>query len=519
MARKASQIKNVLIKTKTEGSKQAIDELNDIDKSIGRVNSSTAELIGKSRTIAKAFGNITQATRGLERSSKSIADVGKALNSAFSGNVKQTKAVDSYATNIEFLGSIMQDFNGTAKRTAKYMNSMNSAMEASPFNKIASSIETLIGQMQELVEGIDDLNQGSRISNARLKQVREYIADVGQSADLTTEQIDDLARGVTGLNSGMGKSEGAMKRYNNGLRRMNGQGRSAAKGFSDIVFGSNPLVNAYAAIAVNVIALSETFRALNEAANFDRLLDNLGTFSAGVSGINIRQLATDLEAASGYALSFKESIDLSAQGTAFNFTADQMRKLTDLTRKASIALGRDFSDSMDRVIRGIAKQEIEILDEIGVVTKLTTAFEKYAKANGKSIDELSEFERQLALTNEVMGQLEARYSGVDAQATSWEVLGANVKNATKSGLVFIAEFLDPAVTSINDLIERSGKLNSTRKDGMAIIKDQQKTFSTSLEQGSIRQAITSYASLETTLEKLNAAREKEQKTLDAENKS
>lgn len=502
MARKASQIKNVLIKTKTEGSKQAIEELEGIDKAIGRINTSSTEMIGKSRAIAKAFYTITHATKGLENSSKSIAAVGKALNSAFSGNVRQTKAVDSYATNIEFLDSVLRDFNGTANRTAKYMTAMNGAMKASPLNNIASSIEILVGQMQELVEGIDELNQGSRISNARLKQVREYIADVGQSADLTTEQIDDLTRGIVGFNTSLGKSQGGMARYNNGLRRMNSQGRSTVKGFSDIVFGSNPLVNAYAAIAVNVYAASEAFRILNEAANFDRLQEQLASFSAGVSGVNVRELARDLEVASGFALTFKEAISLSTQGTAFNFTSEQMRKLTELTRKASVALGRDFSDSMDRVTKGIAKQEIEVLDEIGVVTRLETAFSKFAPTIGKTVDQLTEYERQVALTNEVMEQLEKKYNGIDAQATSWEKLSANVRNLTEAGLSMTQEFLTPAVGYLNDLIEEANRLPNAVRNITVALTDQAKTFKIASEAGNYAQAITSAGGLGNKLEEL-----------------
>lgn len=499
---KKSQIKNVLIKTSTQGSKEALKELNAIDSSIESINKQASDLIGKSRTMAKAFGSVSQATKGFERTASSIAEVGKSLNTAFSGNARQTKAIDSYATNLEFLQSVMKEFNTTAAVTEKHMSSISNTFNSSPMMKMASSMEIMIGQLQEMIEQLDDLNAGSRITNARLKQARDYIADVGQAADLTNEQFEDLARGARKYGGQIDKSDGAVRKHTNGLRRMNAEGRSTTKGFSDIVFGTNPLVNAYAAIAVNVFAASEAFRLLNEAASFDRLQEQLASFSAGVSGINVRDLSRDLEEASGHALTFKEAIGFATSGTAFNFTSEQMIRLTELTRKASIALGRDFADSMERVTKGIAKQEIEVLDEIGVVTRLETAFAKFAPTIGKTIDQLTEYERQVALTNEVMGQLEEKYNGINADATPWEMLSASIRNVTQDGLSLTQEFLAPVVGYMDEVIRQAYRLRDAQLGTQTSLEDQNKTFNEAYNMGNYAEAITSVGGLTNKIEEL-----------------
>lgn len=505
---KKSQIKNVLIKTKMEGGKEALGNLKDIDSTIVSIDNSVKGLVSRSRAISSAFAGVNQISKGMEKSAASILSVGKALEKSFSGNVAQTKKIESYTINMEFLKSIMDDFNVTAQKTAGIMKNVNGSLDRSPLSTMSGDLTVLVGLMQELVEGIDDLNTGTRISNKRMKQVREYIADVGQAADLSAEEIQELTREFLKNEKASEANSQAIIKQANGLRGLNGQGKGVTRGFSDMVFGANPLVSAYAAIAVNVYAVSEAFRVLSEAANFDRLKSQLASFSAGVSGINVRTLANDMEEASGYALTFKEAINFSTQGTAFNFTSDQMTKLTKLTRKASIALGRDFADSMDRVTKGIAKQEIEVLDEIGVVTKLETAFAKYAATVGKSVKELTEFERQAALTNEVMLQLEAKYNGIDSQATSWETLSANVRNATNRGMELTARFAEPVVSYFNTIMEEATRIPKAIEKITVALEDQKKTFGIAVDMEGYGQAIASTGGLSTSIEGLKI-REKE----------
>lgn len=505
---KNKQIKDVLIRAKTEGAEGTIKSLNSIDQAIQEVNKSNETLVNNSRGVAKALGtmdgSVSNIVKGYDRLVKST----KSVNTALSGNVKNTKNIESYALNIEFLQSVMQDLTNTANMSQTAVDGLNKTMSTGVFAQVTNSMDTLVGLLQELVEGMDDLNTGTRISNKRLKQARDYIADVGQASDLTSEQMEELARAQRDVAAASDRQTGATNRNNTALRGFTGRGSSATRGMSKMLFGMNPLTSAYAALAVNIYAASEAFRVLNEAASFDRLQDQIATFSAGVSGINVRDLAADLEEASGYALTFKEAINLSTQGTAFNFTSGQMKKLTELTRKASIALGRDFAESMDRVTKGIAKQEIEVLDEIGVVTRLDTAFNNYGATIGKTSDQLTEHERQLALTAEVMTQLEAKYGGVVNTATEWERLSANIRNATQSGLSFTQQFLTPAVSYFNRILEQATRIPRAVRDITRALDDQKKTFEVANGAGNFAQAIASSGGLANKLEELRG-REKE----------
>ena len=48
---------------------------------------------------------------------------------------------------------------------------------------------------------------------------------------------------------------------------------------------------------------------------------------------------------------------------------------TRVARGASLALGRDLADALDRLTRGAIKLEPEILDELGIMVRLDDAVE------------------------------------------------------------------------------------------------------------------------------------------------
>ena len=69
----------------------------------------------------------------------------------------------------------------------------------------------------------------------------------------------------------------------------------------------------------------------------------------------------------------------------------------------------EIGDSVDRLFRGVAKLEPEILDELGIMVRLDTAVNKYAAQLGKGATELTDFERRQAFLNETLTQGALKY--------------------------------------------------------------------------------------------------------------
>jgi len=229
------------------------------------------------------------------------------------------------------------------------------------------------------------------------------------------------------------------------LRGAAGMSSNASKNFSKMSQGiSGGLVPAYATLAASLFAIDAAFQALKRASDLRVQQEGMMAYAAN-SGIALQSISRELQAATGYQLDFKEAAESTSIAIAGGFSADQVIQIGKAAKTASIALGRDFADSYQRLLKGITKAEPELLDELGIILRLERATKIYGAAIGKNAKDLTAYERQQAVFNEVIGQTAEKYSMVgDAVPVSvMGQLGARFTDLTDSflkGIVPIAEF-------------------------------------------------------------------------------
>ena len=186
---------------------------------------------------------------------------------------------------------------------------------------------------------------------------------------------------------------------------------NASKNFSKMAQGINGgLVPAYATLAAQVFAVSAAFNFLRDAGDLQRLESGQLAYSSAV-GVSMRSLTKDIVAATDAQLGFRDAAQAGAIGTAAGLTADQLTRLGKAANQTSQILGRDLTDSFNRLIRGVTKAEPELLDELGIILRLENATNKYKKALGIA-GKLSSFQRTQAVTAEVLGQVEEKYAKI-----------------------------------------------------------------------------------------------------------
>ena len=223
---------------------------------------------------------------------------------------------------------------------------------------------------------------------------------------------------------------------------------STAKGFSKMKetmgSGSSGLVGAYATLAANVFAATAAFNALRGAAQVQTLIEGF-TFLGNAAGQTSMQVARGLREITDGAISMEVALRSSAIAMTSGFDVDQIGKLGEVAKNASIALGRNMADSIDRLFRGVAKLEPEILDELGIMVRLDTAVNKYAATLGKNGTELTNFERRQAFLNETLTQGALKYGAIgDAVETNpYDRLSAAFGDLTEKGLTLINTFISP----------------------------------------------------------------------------
>lgn len=242
---------------------------------------------------------------------------------------------------------------------------------------------------------------------------------------------------------------------------------ASARDFANQSQGLGGLVRLYATYAANVFAVGTAFRALSSAmdtANMVRGLDQIGA----VSGVALGGLSRQLVSATGGAISLREAMSATVKVTAAGLGSENVLRLGQVAAKASQALGVDLGDAVNRLSRGITKLEPELLDELGIFTKIEPAVEKYALSVGKTAGSLTDFERRQAFANAVLEEGEKKFAAIKVDANPYNKLAAALQNTAQNGLELINKVLAPLINFLSE--SPAGLLTVLGGLGLALVR-------------------------------------------------
>ena len=248
------------------------------------------------------------------------------------------------------------------------------------------------------------------------------------------------------------KSEGAKKVQSDtemigkAQTRLGQASASAGRQFSAQATGLGGIVSAYAGAAANIFALTAAFFALQRSAEFEQIISGTQQLAStiGESGNNIINTVQNITKAQLSLLETAQQVNL---GLSAGFNTQQIEQLSDVSLRASKALGRNLSDAFQRGVRGAAKLEPELLDELGIFTRIDPAVRKYADSVGRSVTSLTNFERRQAFVNAVIEEGQRKFRDVDTAtdtaAQSLSKLSATIVDLGLKLGSFLANVLTP----------------------------------------------------------------------------
>jgi hypothetical protein len=265
--------------------------------------------------------------------------------------------------------------------------------------------------------------KGFNIVNKQQKNLRNEIDKTTTSQKNLDKQRD----------KGYGRQQQAMIQTANGTKNFSKLNQTI--GGSN---GSGALVSTYALLAANVFAATAAFSALRNAAAVEKLGEGLTAFG-NQTGQSLDLVAEKLKEVTGNAVSLEQAMRTAALSTSAGFGVAEMEGLTRVAKGASLALGRDMGDALDRLTRGAIKLEPEILDELGIMVRLDDATEAYATTLNKSANQLTQFQRQQAFLNAINEQGAKKYGDIaDAiDVNPYDKLAAAFTDLSKEGLTAI----------------------------------------------------------------------------------
>ena len=264
------------------------------------------------------------------------------------------------------------------------------------------------------------------------------------SDDGSLKLVEQKAKKTAGAMNKVGQTAHSADRSLKGAANASS---GASKNFSKLSQGiTGGLVPAYATLAANLFAVDALFRFLKTSADYRVLTQGQLAFAAA-TGVAYKSLAHDLQAATRNMINFKDAAQAGAIGRAAGLSAGQLTELSEAAFTVSMALGRDVTDSFNRLVRGVTKAEPELLDELGIVLRLEEATTKYAASLGLNKNQLSIYQKSQAVVNEVLDQAERKFGKINAimepQANSIAQLGVAFEKTIDSIRPFISMLVEP----------------------------------------------------------------------------
>ena len=223
---------------------------------------------------------------------------------------------------------------------------------------------------------------------------------------------------------------------------------ASARDFANESQGLGGLVRLYATVAANLFAVGAAFNSLREAMNTTNMVEGLNQLGA-TSGQSLGTLAKNLANASGGALSLRDAMEATAKATSAGMSSRQLMQLGSVAKNASQALGLSMTDAVSRLTRGIVKLEPELLDELGLFTKIGPATENYARSVGKSVTALTDFERRQAFANAVLKEGTDKFNAINIPTNPYDKLLASLKDLAQNGLEVVNKYLGPVIDSLS----------------------------------------------------------------------
>lgn len=243
-----------------------------------------------------------------------------------------------------------------------------------------------------------------KLTSKGLKQLNAQLGNVHKTAKGSKESISTLDRG---------------------LKSVAGAAKNSTSAFAKQAQGMGGLVHVYATVAANVFALSSAFLVLQRNADLQIMRKQAERLSE-TTGISFLQVAQNVKDATKQMLSFEDALAATNLALAGGLKTDQLTEISEIAAKAAQATGRDAAQSVQRLIQATVKGEPELADELGIIIRIQKATEDYAKSIGKATTELTTFEKQQAIANQVIERGNKAYGELEIEENPYTKLAASL---------------------------------------------------------------------------------------------
>lgn len=259
--------------------------------------------------------------------------------------------------------------------------------------------------------------------------------------NLVTKGVQKTKQGIQGVAK-------ATDNLNKSQTRLAQSSASAGRAFSAQANGLGGMVAAYAGAAATIFAVQQAFSALSAAAKSEQITEGTRTLALQLGESGDAILKSIQEITKSQLTLVDTAANVNAALSA-GFNKEQIEELSTIALKVSRALGRDLTDAFNRLVKGAGKLEPELLDELGIFTRIDPAVRKYAAAMNIAESSVTAFEKRQAFVNEVIDEGNKKFKEInttsETSAESLEKFASSIINlATEIG-AGLANTLQPLI--------------------------------------------------------------------------
>jgi len=231
--------------------------------------------------------------------------------------------------------------------------------------------------------------------------------------------------------------------------------KNTTSNFAKQAQGMGGLVHVYATVAANVFALSAAYEVLKQNSDLS-IMEKAANDLATTTGISYSAVANSMKEITGGAISFQEAMRQANLGLSGGATAQQLETITEIANKAANTLGRSVPESVGRMIQAVTKGEPELVDELGIILRVTKATQDYADAHKKTATTLTTFEKQQAIINQLITQGTQKFADVEKAVNPYARLSASLSELA----INLVKVVSIPVTGIAEIFSKNTALMS-----------------------------------------------------------
>lgn len=307
----------------------------------------------------------------------------------------------------------------------------------------------------------------SKLPKIGVQSVVEGFAPFTKTLDAVNKKIEEAskktqaaAKNASPLSKELDKVGLSWQNLKDKVANFTGVNSQAIDGLLNITQVLGPMGIAAAAAAVGAVALGAGFLALgNRGAALVPLAESFDNLTASVD-LSSQALLIDLrKAANGTVSDFDliKRANLALVGTTGEFGKAFGKALPTVlasARAAARATGQDVDFLFQSLVAGIKRASPRLIDNTGIVLKLSEANETLAKQLGKSVEQLTLEEKQIAVLNATTAAGTALIASLgDANESNAEKLARSQAIITNT-FDALAIAVQPAFGTVLDLVNR-----------------------------------------------------------------